>query len=204
MTKIKLCGLTRQCDIEWANELMPDFIGFVFAKKSSRYVTFDEARKLRQSLNPDIIPTGVFVNETIENIEYLVNHNIIDIIQLHGNEDNQYIKTLRQKVSCPIIQAFHIKTQSDIETAKKSEADYIMLDSAGGVGKTFNHSLIGSIDRKFFLAGGLSAENVGEAISKIHPYAVDASSSLETDGVKDRNKMAAFVKAVQNEKEDEV
>lgn len=202
MTKIKLCGLTRQCDIEWANELKPDFIGFVFAPKSKRYVTFDEALKLQQNLSPDIIPTGVFVNETIENIEYAVNHHIIDVIQLHGSEDNQYIKTLRQKVSCPIIQAFYIQTQSDMEAAKKSDADYIMLDSSGGAGKTFNHALIGSIDRQFFLAGGLNAENAGEAIFKFKPYAVDASSSLETDGVKDKNKMAAFVNAVRQEKEE--
>lgn len=198
MTKIKLCGLKRPCDIEYVNELMPDFIGFVFAPKSHRYVTFDDAKALRKKLNEGITPVGVFVNELIENIEYLVKQNIIGMVQLHGSEDNEYIKNLRNKVNCPIIQAFRIETKQDIIKAEKSEADYIMLDSGGGTGETFNHSLIRNLNRPFFLAGGLESENVCEAISKYKPYAVDASSSLETDGLKDKDKMAAFVKAVRN------
>ena len=196
MTKIKLCGLTRPCDIDYANELMPDFIGFVFAPKSKRYVPFDKAEKLRAKLNDSITPVGVFTDESAENIEYLVNHGIISAVQLHGNEDNEYIKKLRSIVKCQIIQAFRIKTKQDILKAEKSEADYIMLDSGGGTGKTFNHALISDVKRAFFLAGGLDSENVGDSISECKPYAVDASSSLETDGVKDKNKMAAFVRAV--------
>lgn len=198
MTKIKLCGLKRPCDIEYANDLMPDYIGFVFALKSKRYVSFDEAEKLREKLNEGITPVGVFVNEPIENIEYLVNENIIGMVQLHGSEDNEYIKELRSKVKCPIIQAFRIENEEDIINAEKSEADYIMLDSGGGTGETFNHSLINDIKRDFFLAGGLDSGNVYDAILECKPYAVDASSSLETDGVKDKDKMAAFVKAVRN------
>lgn len=196
MTRIKLCGIKRECDIDYVNELMPDYIGFVFAPKSKRYVAFDEAESLRKQLNDGITPVGVFVNETIKNIEYLVKCNIISIAQLHGSEDNEYIRTLRKKVNCPVIQAFHIETEADIAKTEKSEADYIMLDSGGGTGETFNHSLIKNIKRDFFLAGGLDSDNVSEAILKCHPYAVDASSSLETDGVKDKNKMAAFVDAV--------
>ena len=177
---------------------MPDFIGFVFASKSKRYVSFDEAEDLRKNLNEGITPVGVFVNEEIDNIEYLVNKNIIGMVQLHGSEDNGYIKELRHRVTCPIIQAFRIETKQDIIKAEKSEADYIMLDSGGGTGEAFNHLLISDIKRDFFLAGGLDSRNVYEAISKYTPYAVDASSSLETNGIKDKDKMTAFVKAVRN------
>ena len=196
MTKIKLCGMMQPCDIYHANELMPDFIGFVFAAGSKRCVTWEQARLMRSRLNDGITPVGVFVNETIENIEYLVDEDIIQIVQLHGSEDNDYVKRLRSKVTCPIIQAFRIETKQDIAIAAESEADYIMLDSGGGTGECFNHSLIGGIRRDFFLAGGLCSENVGSAISLCKPYAVDASSSLETKGIKDKNKMTAFVKAV--------
>lgn len=196
MTKIKLCGLTRECDIEWGNELKPDYIGFVFYPKSKRYVSFDNAKKLCEKLNHDIIPVGVFVNEKIENIQYLVENNIIGMVQLHGNEDNEYIRLLKEKVKCPLIQAFRIDSDDDIKKAEKSCADYIMLDSGGGTGQSFDHKLINGIKREFFLAGGLDSENVEDAIQKCRPYAVDASSSLETDGVKDRDKMAEFVKAV--------
>lgn len=196
MTKIKLCGMKRPCDITCANELMPEYIGFVFAPKSKRYVSFEEAEILRRILNDSITAVGVFVDETVENIETLVSKNIIDMVQLHGSEDNSYIKKLRTMVNCPIIKAFRIEAEKDIAEAEKSEADYIMLDSGRGTGQTFDHSLIKGIKRDFFLAGGLNAENVYNAILNISPYAVDASSSLETDGVKDKNKMTAFVKAV--------
>ena len=198
MTKIKLCGLKRPCDVTYANELMPDFIGFVFAPKSRRYVSFDDAQNLRKKLNEGITPVGVFVNEPIENIEYLVKQNIIGMVQFHGSEDNEYIKELRHRVTCPIIQAFRIETKQDVQRAEASAADYIMLDSGGGTGETFNHSLISDIKRDFFLAGGLDRENVCEVISKYAPYAVDASSSLETNDAKDKDKMTAFVKAVRN------
>lgn len=202
MTKIKLCGMKRACDIDFANELAPDFVGFVFAPKSKRYVTLEEAKKLRQRLNDGITPVGVFVDESIERIEYLVRNNIISIVQLHGKEDNEYIKEIRTKVNCKIIQAFHIETEYDIARAEQSEADYVMLDSGGGTGRVFNHSLIQNLKRNFFLAGGLDSKNVCEAILKCKPYAVDASSSLETDGVKDKNKMTAFVRAVRYGKDE--
>lgn len=196
MTKIKLCGLTRPCDIDYVNELLPDYIGFVFAKKSKRYVDFDKARTLRKRTADRITPVGVFVNEPVGNIEYLVKDNIIGMVQLHGSEDNFYIEELRKRVSCPIIRAFRIETRRDTQQAQKSEADYIMLDSGGGTGEAFDHSLLSDIKRDFFLAGGLDSDNVCKAIDRYAPYAVDASSSLETDGVKNKDKMAAFVKAV--------
>lgn len=196
MTKIKLCGLKRSCDIDYVNTLMPDLIGFVFAPGSKRFLSPDRASALRKHLKRGITPVGVFTDAAISEIEQLAGSGTIEAVQLHGREDNQYIEALRRRVHCPVIQAFHIETTEDVKRAERSGADYIMLDSGGGTGKPFDHSLIGGIGREFFLAGGLDCENVGEAILKYHPYGVDVSSALETDGVKDFNKMAAFVKAV--------
>lgn len=198
MTKIKLCGLTRECDINWANELMPEYIGFVFFPKSSRYISVEKAGELRKNLNSGITPVGVFVNEKIENIEYLLNCGTIGMVQLHGNEDGEYVKLLKSRVKCPVIQAFRIETKKDIERAENSPADYILLDSGGGTGQSFNHKLINGIKREFFLAGGLDSKNVEKAIMNLRPYGVDASSSLEICGVKDRGKMTEFVRAVRN------
>lgn len=199
MTKIKLCGIKRPEDIQFVNALMPDYIGFVFAKSSRRYVSFSEAKALRAKLHKGITPVGVFLDEEIQSIEALVKEDIIQAVQLHGREDNFYIKSLRQRVSCPIIQAFRIEGEEDIQKAGESEADYVMLDSGGGTGKTFDHSLAHNLQRDFFLAGGLTPENVAEAVATLRPFGVDASSSLETDGVKDKNKMAAFVGAVRKD-----
>lgn len=192
MTKIKMCGLSRPCDIDYANEIMPEYIGFVFAKKSKRYVSPEKAFELRQNLDKNIIPVGVFVDSDINFVAELVNKKIIDIVQLHGSEDDNYIESLRKLVSVPIIQAFTIEKSEDIQKAEKSPAEYILLDSGKGSGKTFNHSLIKDLKRPYFLAGGLTPENVGEITQILKPYAVDASSSLETAGYKDVNKMRAF------------
>ncbi|MEE1013199.1 MAG: phosphoribosylanthranilate isomerase [Clostridia bacterium] len=202
MTKIKLCGMKRPCDIDWANELMPEYVGFVFAPGSKRYVSPEQAAALSASLKEDITPVGVFVDEAPETIARLVQEKVIELVQLHGSEDNGYIKNLRAKVSCPIIQAFRVEGERDIAAAQDSAADYIMLDSGGGTGKPFDHGLIEGLNRAFFLAGGLDAANVQEAIQMCRPYAVDASSSLETDGVKDKKKMSAFVNAVRDRKDE--
>lgn len=196
MTKIKMCGLSRIEDINYANEIMPEFIGFVFFKKSRRYVDYERAKELKNALDSRISSVGVFVNEDIENITRLVNDGIIDIVQLHGSEDNAYIAKLRESVNAPIIQAFQITDSIGIEKARSSDADFVLLDSGMGSGKTFDWSLIKAVDRPFFLAGGISPENAAEAVKATKPYAIDASSSLETDGVKDYNKMAALAKAV--------
>lgn len=196
MTKIKMCGLSRFCDIEYANEVMPEFIGFVFAEKSKRYVSPEKASELRQKLDSRIIPVGVFVNAEPEFIAGLVKSKTIDIIQIHGTEDSYYIENLRKLVDVPIIQAFRIEKPEDVQKAGNSTADYILLDSGGGSGKPFDHSLIKNINRPYFLAGGLTPKNVGEISEKLNPYAVDASSSLETDGFKDINKMRAFADAL--------
>lgn len=197
MTKIKLCGLKRPQDIQAANELLPAYIGFVFAPKSRRYVHPDRAEELRRMLNPGIIPVGVFVNETPEAVAALLDRGIIDIAQLHGSEDAAYIRRLRQLTQKPLIQAFRIETLADVAAAQASPADYVLLDSgAGGTGTSFDWSLLRDIRRPYFLAGGLTPENVGGAVATLHPYAVDVSSGIETDGAKDKEKMTQFVRAV--------
>ena len=202
MTKIKLCGLKRPQDIQAANELLPAYIGFVFAPKSRRYVHPDRAEELRRMLNPGIIPVGVFVNETPETVAALLDRGIIDIAQLHGKEDAAYIRRLRQLTKKPLIQAFRVDTPADVAAAQASTADYVLLDSgAGGTGTSFDWSLLQNIQRPYFLAGGLTPENVGGAVATLHPYAVDVSSGIETDGKKDMEKMRAFVYAVRGKDE---
>lgn len=183
-------------DIEYANEVLPEFIGFVFAPKSCRYVSFEQAKKLRGELDYRIAAVGVFVDEDIENIVRLVKDEVIDMVQLHGSEDNAYIAKLREMAEVPIIQAFKIIDSYDAESAVLSDADFVLLDSGMGTGKTFDWSLIKSINRPYFLAGGISPENAAQAVERFSPYAVDASSSLETDGVKDLSKMTALARAV--------
>ena len=206
MTRIKLCGLRRAEDIQYVNELLPEYIGFVFAKESRRYVTKDEARLLKCKLDNRISAVGVFVNETIENIAKLLNENIIDMVQLHGNENEEYISSLRQVKQCTIIKAFRVRNRADVLKALNSPADYVLLDSGSGSGEAFDWSVLEKltreikIDRPYFLAGGLEPSNVRNAISRLKPFAVDASSSLEADGYKDREKMKAFVMAVREDK----
>lgn len=199
MTKIKLCGLTRPCDIEYVNELLPEYIGFVFAPKSRRYISPEKAEVLREHLDDRITPVGVFVDEKIEVIADLIKRKIIDIVQLHGNESEQYIEDLRRVIDCPVIKAFRIKSEADIVSANNSSADYVLLDSGGGTGKVFDHSLLKDIARPYFLAGGLTPENVETAVKQLKSFAVDVSSSLETDGFKDKIKMTAFVNAVRKD-----
>lgn len=202
MTKIKLCGLSRPCDIEEANALKPEYIGFVFAKKSKRYVSPDKAAALKAMLDPAVQAVGVFVNENVETAAKLANDGVIDVIQLHGGEDEDYIACLRKLTDKPIVKAFRIDTAEDIQKAERCSADYVLLDSGnGGTGTAFDWSLIEKIDRDFFLAGGLDADNAGEAVRRIKPFAVDVSSGIETDGLKDKVKMAAFVAAVRKEDE---
>lgn len=199
MTKIKLCGLYRPCDIETANELKPEYIGFVFASKSKRYITPEKAANLKRLLNPNIKAVGVFVDENPENIACLLNSGTIDICQLHGNEDEAYIHDLRQLTDRAIIKAFRIQSASDIEAVNRCTAEYVLLDSGAGTGTIFDWALIQGIQRPYFLAGGLGIDNVDAAVKLLHPYAVDVSSGIETDGLKDKTKMAAFAAAVRKE-----
>lgn len=200
MTKIKFCGLSYFQDIEIANTLLPDYIGFVFVPQSRRYVTPEMAEKLKVRLNPKIQAVGVFLNEKPEIMAELANQNIIHMIQLHGQETEQTIKALRSLTLAPIIQAFTIQTADDINRAEASSADLILLDSGVGTGVVFDWSLIRRrIKRPFFLAGGLNPENVTAAIRTLSPYGVDVSSGIEINGKKDKHKMAAFAAAVRKE-----
>ncbi|MGN0136602.1 phosphoribosylanthranilate isomerase [Anaerotignum sp.] len=197
MTKIKLCGLSRLCDIEAANRLNPNYIGFIFAPKSRRYIAPEKAAELKKYLHPDIQAVGVFVNEEPETVAALLESGVIDVAQLHGKEDEAYIKKLRSLTDKQIFQAFRIDTAEDIAAAENSSADDVLLDSGeGGTGTAFDWSLIQQIKRPYFLAGGLGVENVGDAVRMLQPYGVDVSSGIETDGKKDERKMKAFVDEV--------
>ena len=196
MTKIKLCGLSKVYDIEAANELKPDYIGFVFAPKSRRYVTYKKAAELKNHLCPEIKSVGVFVNENPQNIVKLLESGIIDMAQLHGGEDENYIRELRLLTDKPVIKAFRVENDFDVKSAEQSAADYILLDSGAGTGTLFDWDLIQNIKRPYFLAGGLDVFNVGDAVAKLHPFAVDVSSGIESGFSKDKTKMEAFVDAV--------
>lgn len=225
MTRIKLCGLTRIQDIEIANKLKPEYIGFIFWDRSSRNVSAIQAARLKGKLDPEIKAVGVFVNAPAEQVISYYNVGIIDIAQLHGNENEEYIKKLHD-AGLTVIKAFKMKKtgeninlagNANIETpekptgnaitetygkstddviteAVKSSADYIMFDPGKGEGATFNWQLIKGIKREFFLAGGLIPENIEKAVETVKPFAVDVSSGIETNGHKDPDKMAAFVK----------
>lgn len=198
MTKIKLCGLSRPCDIRAANELLPDYIGFVFAPKSRRYVSPEKAAELKRMLDPGIRAAGVFVDEQPQVIEALVSRGVIDAVQLHGREDEDYIQDLRKRLgNTRIIQAFSICSEQDAKRAEESSVDMILADSpGGGTGEVFDWTLLSKIRRPYFLAGGLTPDNAGDAVNALAPYGVDVSSGIETGGEKDRKKMEKFVLAV--------
>ena len=198
--KIKLCGLSRPQDMLMANALMPDYIGFVFAEKSRRYVSPERAAGLRALLAPGILTVGVFVDRAPEDVATLLNAGLIDAAQLHGHEDGAYIRKLRALTKAPLIQAFRMDGEGDVRAAEASAADFVLLDAGnGGTGSTFDWSLAGKVGRPYFLAGGLAPENVGAALKRLSPYGVDVSSGIETDGYKDAEKMAAFAAAVRKE-----
>ena len=196
MTKIKLCGLSRIEDIEAANNLKPDFIGFVFAAKSKRRVSHLKAAELKSKLNPETKAVGVFLDDDLDTVGALMNLGIVDLVQLHGSEDEEYISKLRAITDKPIIKAFIINNEDDVKQAEASSADYILLDGGKGEGRSFNWKLLESIKRPYFLAGGLNADNAEAAVADLHPFAVDVSTGIESGGVKDKEKMAAFVTAV--------
>lgn len=196
MTKIKLCGLRRSEDILVANELKPDYIGFVFAKKSRRYVSPSEVYRLKSMLAPGIEVVGVFVDESVDTVYEYLSRGIVDIAQLHGHEDDDYIRKLKALIDKPVIKALKVESKEDIEVANQSVADMVLLDGGAGDGKTWEWSLIKCIKRPYFLAGGLDESNIEEAVNVLKPYAVDVSSGIETDGVKHPGKMKRFVEKV--------
>ena len=194
--RIKICGMRRLEDIEMANELLPDYIGFIFVKDRRRYVPPEEAVGLKTALNRQIKAVGVFVDEEPETVAGLANSGIIDVIQLHGSEDETYISKLRALTDRPIIKCFVVKDNTLADGLEQSSADMILIDAGAGDGKTFDWKILKSIRRPYFLAGGLDPDNVSDAVNMLHPHGVDVSSGVETDGFKDPDKMRAFIKAI--------
>ncbi|MBO6155479.1 MAG: phosphoribosylanthranilate isomerase [Lachnospiraceae bacterium] len=211
--KIKFCGLYQDVHIAYANEIKPDYVGFVFWNKSRRYVTADKARELRNQLDSGIQVVGVFVDEDIDRIIDLYQSGIIDMAQLHGAENDIYIRKLQEQ-GITVIKAYVLADKDEVthETtdeatddaiiqAENSIADYILFDAGKGEGKTFDWELLKEIKREYFLAGGLNLSNIGEVIENLNPFAVDVSSGIETDGEKDKSKMEQFahvIRAVEN------
>lgn len=215
MTKIKICGLSRIPDIIAVNEALPDYVGFVFAR-SRRQITEETAGGLRKLLHPAIKAVGVFVNDEPDRIQQLCERNIIDLVQLHGEEGEDYITELHRRIRCPIIQAVRIggnNQRHSMQTAHmlnrttedevKILGEYLLFDTYrkeqyGGSGESFDWSLIPGISRPYFLAGGIHSGNVERAICQYHPYCVDVSSGVETDGYKDAVKIREIVKKVRS------
>lgn len=200
MAKIKICGLRREADIHMVNKYRPDYIGFVFAD-SKRRVTREEAAALKKQLAPEIKAVGVFVNAPAEQIAILCREGVIDMVQLHGDEKADYISHLKSSVSNPIIKAVRTGTPRDIEDGLALGADYLLLDTYspiqyGGIGKTFDWSMIPKDLENFFLAGGLNSSNILQAIRSSRPYCVDISSGVETGGFKDEEKVKEIIEAV--------
>ena len=198
MTQVKICGMRRPEDIRHANRLRPEMIGFVFWKPSKRYVSPDEAAKLRSILDNGITPVGVFVDEDPKVVADIATNGTIDMIQLHGAEDEEYIHGLRKLTDAPIIRTFCVRSEEDLVKASGSSADMVLLDNGKGTGQTFDWTLMRDLGRDFILSGGLSESNVGDAVRRFHPFAVDVSSAVETDGFKDRSKMERFIDAVRS------
>lgn len=193
--KVKICGLFREVDIKYVNLIKPDYIGFILDfPKSHRNLTFEQAQALKEKLNPDIKAVGVFVNKTFDYIEQYIKHSVIDIIQLHGDEDESYIRALRSKFpNTEIWKAFKIKDKSDVAKAQASSADYIIFDNGYGTGKCFDWSLVTGLNRDIILAGGLKPENIQSAIQTIKPWGIDVSSGVEIDKVKDKTKIQLLI-----------
>lgn len=199
MTQIKICGLKTIEDVNAVNEFNPDYIGFIFVSDRKRYIEPDKAYELKKALNPSIKAVGVFINEEIDKVVEISERGIVDVIQLHGTEDNDYISELRRRANKPIFKAIRVDSSEDIKIASACLADTVLFDCGiGGTGKTFDWSLLSEFNKPFFLAGGLTCDNVSEAL-KLSPMGLDVSSGVETDGKKDKEKIKRFISLVRKE-----
>lgn len=201
MTKIKLCGMMRPCDIDYANEVLPDYVGFIFAN-TRRKISMEQAEAFREALNDRIDAVGVFYNEKPEVVLEYAAKNIIQVIQLHGDEDKQYIENLRSQTKLPIWKAVKVRTKNDLRKQPEYGADLYLLDTykageLGGCGEQFDWSSLRQMSIPYFLAGGITPENVTEAL-KYCPYGIDVSSGIESNGQKDRKKMIEIVRRIRN------
>lgn len=192
MAKIKICGLKRKEDIYYVNELKPDYIGFILTDGFRRSISVSLARELYSLLDKDIKTVGVFVNDDIEKINSAVDEGIIDIVQLHGQESPEYCK----KIKAPVIKYF---APQDFDNITDYDTEYYLFDSGTGSGKTFDWDKIPQSEKPFFLAGGINKNNIKTAIDRINPYCIDLSSAVETNGVKDYNKINEIMECMKNE-----
>lgn len=200
MKKIKICGLFRPEDIIAVNTNRPDFTGFIIDfPKSHRNLSPDQVKDLKKNLSSDIKAVGVFVDKSCEYIGQLVHDGIIDIPQLHGKEDNLFIRQLRENLpnDTVIWQAIQIKSEDDIARANQSEADFIILDAGQGSGVSFDWSCLDRVNRDFGLAGGINLENLSDAL-KTKAVLLDISGGVETDKKKDATKIAQIIKEIRS------
>jgi phosphoribosylanthranilate isomerase len=197
--RIKICGLYRDCDVEWVNRWKPDYAGFVCYPPSHRYVTREQIRAFRNQLSPEIPAVGVFVNEPVESVAAYLTEGILQIAQLHGQEDEAYISELRKLApDGRIWKAYKIRSEEDLKQAEASAADRVLLDNGYGTGKCFDWGLLSDhgLKREFLLAGGLSPENAEEAVRAFHPWGIDVSSGVETDRKKDPEKIRQMIEKI--------
>lgn len=200
--KVKICGLLNLADVKAVNEVLPDYAGFVFAP-SRRMISDEMAKVLRAALDPAIISVGVFVNEDKDKIIRLCESRSIDLIQLHGDENMEYIQYLRKRLPNPIIKAVRVREAQDILNAEDYPSDYLLLDAYhekeyGGSGTRFDWTVIPKLKKPFFLAGGINADNVLSAIEGYYPYCIDVSSGVETEGKKDLFKMKELIAKIRS------
>ncbi len=203
MVKVKICGIKTLQDVAAINRQKPDYAGFVFYPLSKRYVSLVKARLLKAQLSKRIKTVGIFVNAPIEEIAAAAELGIINMVQLHGDEDNAYIAELKKICRLPIIKAVRVQDETDIKRACYYNTDYLLFDTYstsgyGGTGKQFNTQLLQGvkINKSYFVAGGLNAGNVRQALKGLKPYAADVSGGVETAGSKDEAKIKAFIKQV--------
>lgn len=206
--KIKMCGLRRPDDIIYANECLPNYIGFVFAE-SRRKVSGREAKKLGEQLDPSIKKVGVFVNEPLRSLISISEEAGLDIIQLHGDEGEEYIKEVKHETGKELWKAVRVRMVKDIQEAQRLPADKLLLDSFseesyGGTGKVMDFAVLDQADirKPYFIAGGLTVENLPEILKKAEPYGIDISSGIETEGVKDSEKMLKVIQCVRGGKDE--
>jgi phosphoribosylanthranilate isomerase len=206
MTKVKICGITNSIEIGFLNKYMPEYAGFVFAK-SRRQVTPEQALELGAGLSSDIRKVGVFVDHEVRLAAGIAKQADLDVLQLHGDEDKAYIDELRSLVKPGVeiwkalrIDALHMPEQGKLSQLDVDRllADTYVKGSSGGTGKCFDWGLVEKLGSMLpvVLAGGLNPENVKQAVMQASPYAVDTSSGVESEGIKDEQKLRAFIEAV--------
>ena len=207
MTRVKICGLTNEEDAMLAANLGADYLGFNLVKDSKRKVSIKNLKEIISKLPPFVTPVGVFVNEEIIEIQKTVKKTGLKIVQLHGDESLEYITQLSELVQTPIIKAIKISDENALniipqylEKTQYLLLDTFVLDQPGGTGQSFDWELavkVKDYNKPFFLAGGLTPENVAVAIEKIQPFAVDVASGVERlERRKDYDKMKLFIKKV--------